>query len=243
MKKGSRFKKTILILLTTLLGLAIIHFIVFPQQTRCLLIDYSSFQKEGLLYFDPKTAKPYRDSLQTYIEKGRLRIIDFWGEQQCKPLFIYCSNKASFEKYGSPIPVPALTHIKLGARIVISEEGVDQDIIAHELMHAELYQRIGFYKWSFKIPRWFDEGLAMQSDYRNYYSEDTLKALSDNFKNLPDLRTLETGAQFNSGSREKIMFNYMTAAHEIRKWYTKEKMDKFIKAMNEGKSFEESYNQ
>ena len=243
MKKGNRFKKTILILLTPLLGLAIIHFIVFPQQTRSILIGFSSFQKEGSLYFNPKTAKPYRDSLQTYIEKGRLRLIDIWGEQQCKPLYIYCYDKASFEKYGSPFPVPALTHIKLGARIVISEEGVDQDIIAHEMMHAELYQRIGFFKWSSKIPSWFDEGLAMQNDYRNYYSEDTLKALSDNFKNLPDLRTLETGAQFNSGSREKIMFNYMTAAHEIRKWYTKEKLEKFIKAMNDGKSFEEAYSQ
>jgi hypothetical protein len=243
MKKGNRFNKTILILLATLVGLAIIHFIVFPQQTRCILINYSSFQKEGSLYADPKTKKPYRDSLQTLVEKGRLRLVDFWGEQQSNPLFIYCSDKASFEKYGNSFPVPALTHIKLGARIVISEEGLDEDIIAHEMTHAELYQRIGFFNWSFKIPRWFDEGLAMQNDYRNYYSEDTLKALSDNYKNLPDLKTLETGAQFNSGSREKIMFNYMTAAHELRKWYTKEKLEKFIKAINDGKSFEEAYNQ
>lgn len=243
MKKGNRFKKALLILVATLVGLSLIHFAVFPQQSRSLLIGFSSFDKEGNVYFDKKTSRPLRDSIKTLIKKSQLRLVDFWGEQQSKPLFIYCSDKASFKKYGNSVPVPALIHIKLGARIVISEEGVDQDIIAHEMIHAELYQRIGFFNWSIKIPRWFDEGLAMQNDYRNYYSEDTLKAVSDNFNVLPDLKTLETGTQFNSGSREKIMLNYMTAAHEIRRWYTKEKMDKFIIAINGGKSFEESYNQ
>ena len=118
---------------------------------------------------------------------------------------------------------------------------MDLDIISHELSHAEFYKRIGFYNWTFKIPRWFDEGLAMQNDYRNYYSEDTLKQRTDNFKNLPDVKKLKTGRQFDEGGIDQIMLNYMAAKHEVKNWYTKAKLDKLIKDINSGKTFEEAF--
>lgn len=243
MKKRSHFRKFLIIVTITIVSLSLIHYLVFPQQTRSMLIRYSSFKKEGSLYYDSKTPAQNVAMVQSLIKEASDRNQRFWGGLLSQSQFIYCQRADDFKTYGSPYPVPAVTHNKLGTWIVIGEEGVETDIIAHEVMHAELYARIGFFKLNFNIPTWFDEGLAMLSDYRNYYSEDTLKALSDNYKNLPDLRTLETAAQFNSGSREKIMFNYMAAAHEVRHWYTKEKMEKFINAMNNGKSFDESYNQ
>ena len=83
----------------------------------------------------------------------------------------------------------------------------------------------------------------MQNDYRDYYSEGTLKVKWDNFKNLPDIKQLKSAGQFLAGSHEQIMLNYMTAKHEIKNWYTKEKLDKFIKDINSGKSFKEAYGQ
>lgn len=243
MQRKGGLKKWLLIPMIILLVMGLIHYIVFPEQTRSLLIGFSSFQKEGVVYFEPETPKSFRDSLQTLITKGQLRLTNFWGKHESDPVFIYCHNKVSFKKYGGSSMIPALTHIKSGARIVLSEEGLDQDIIAHEMMHAELYQQIGFFKWSFKIPRWFDEGVAMQCDYRDYYSEDSFKLKSDNFRNMVNLKYLESSQDFNRGSREQIMLNYMTAAHEIRQWYSKAKMEKFIQSMNEGKSFEEAYHQ
>ena len=172
------------------------------------------------------------------------RVAVYWGQKTCNPKYIYCDNDEDFKKFGGPYPVPALTHIKLGSYIVISNQGVDLDIIAHEISHAEFYERIGFYNWSFKIPRWFDEGLAMQNDYRNYYSEDTLKFKSNNYKNLPDIKKLKSGKQFNEeGSPEEIMLNFMTAKHEVKNWYTKEKLDKLIKDINSGKTFDEAFGQ
>ena len=115
------------------------------------------------------------------------------------------------------------------------------DIIAHEMSHAELYERLGFFKMIFVIPRWFDEGLAMQNDYRNYYSEDTLKARSDNYRNLPDIKQFNRGGGFNEGTHEQVMMNYMMANHVTKEWYTRQKLDKLIKDINSGKSFEEAY--
>jgi len=237
-------RRTVLVFLIVIPISAFAHFIFFPQQTRSILIDYSGFKKDGRLYFNSKTPQNSVDTVKLLMELASNRVAKFWGQKTCNPKFIYCESEEDFQKYGSPYNVPALTHIKLGSYIVISNEGIDLDIIAHEISHAEFYERIGFYNWSFKIPRWFDEGLVMQNDYRNYYSEDTLKLKSNNFKNLPDVKKLKSGKQFNEeGSHEQIMLNYMAAKHEVKNWYTKEKLDKLIKDINSGKTFEEAFGQ
>jgi hypothetical protein len=243
MTKFKKISKSIAMVLMIVVPVsALAHFIIFPQQSRSILINYSSFKKDGRLYFNNSTPQHKVDSVKQLIELAANRVAVFWGQKTCNPKYIYCDSEEDFKKYGSPYSVPALTHLKLGAYIVISNEGIDLDIIAHEIAHAEFYEQIGFYNWSFKIPRWFDEGLAMQNDNRDYYSEDTLKARSDNFKNLPDIKKLKSGKQFNEeGTHEQIMLNIMTAKHEVKNWYTKEKLDKFIKDINAGKSFDEAF--
>ena len=242
----TKFKKiitrTILIFLIVIPISAFAHFILFPQQTRCVLIDWSGYRKDGRLYFNKNTPQNKLDTLKQLIELASKRVAEFWGEKTCNPKFIYCESEEDFKEYGSLYRVPALTHIKLGSYVVISNEGVDLDIIAHEISHAELYERIGFYNWTFKIPRWFDEGLAMQNDNRNYYSEDTLKSRSNNYKNLPDVKKFKSGKQFSEeGSPDQIMLNFMTAKHEVKNWYTKDRLEKFLKDINSGKRFEEAY--
>ena len=235
-------KRIALVLLIVIPISALAHFIIFPQQTRSILISYSGFNKDGRLYFNKNTPQNKVDTVKQLIELAANRVAGFWGQKTCNPKYIYCESEEDFKKYGSPYSVPALTHIKLGAYIVISNEGIDLDIIAHEIAHAEFYERLGFYNWSFKIPSWFDEGLAMQNDNRDYYSEDTLKARSNNYKNLPDIKKLKSGKQFNEeGTHEQIMLNFMTARLEVKNWYTKEKLDKLIKDINAGKSFDEAF--
>ena len=240
MKKIIRRIFFILIIFIPISALA--HYIIFPEQTRSILINYSNFNHDGQLYFNPSTPKHKIDSVKFLIESATKRVGNFWGVKTCNPTFIFCETAEDFKKYGSPSPLPALTHIKLGAYIVISSEGADLDIIAHEISHAEFYHRIGFYNWSFKIPRWFDEGLAMQNDYRNYYSEDTLKVTSNNYQNLPDVKKLITGHQFfETNTTEQLMLNFMTAKHVVKGWYTKEKLNKFIEDINKGKDFDQAF--
>lgn len=235
------FKRTFLIFLILIPIASFAHFIFFPEQTRSILIDYSNFEKDGRFYFNPSTAQDKVDKAKLFIETASLRVGNFWGQKTSNPKFIYCETLEDFKKFGSPYPVPALTHIKFCSYIVISNQGVDLDIISHELSHSEFYNRIGFYNWTFKIPRWFDEGLAMQNDYRNYYSEETLKKITGDFKNLPDVKLLRTGKQFDEGGIDKVMLNFMAAKHEVKNWYTREKLQKLIKDINSGKSFEEAF--
>jgi hypothetical protein len=241
-KLGKIFAKVCAALVFLTIILAIAHSLLFPQETRSILIGFSYFRDHGRrVYSRAQTPEVKIDSLKSLIDRASIRIKDFWGEQRGDPKFIYCASEDDFKEYAINPAAPAVTYLKLGAVIVLSNSAMDVDIIAHELSHVELYERIGFYRFTYKIPAWFKHGLAMQNDYRNYYSEDTLRARTDNFLNLPDVRIDTTDAQFYSGSQDQVMLRYMAAKHVVRDWYTPEKLRRLIADLNSGKGFREAY--
>lgn len=217
------------------------HAFVFPQQTRCILIDFYDFEQEGNLYYRSGLDKNSKIELQAIIKNAEKRVAEFWGKKTTNPKFIYCENDADYLKFGVPFMTPAAANMKLGSYVVISKDGVDLDIVAHELSHTELYERIGFFNREFKIPTWFDEGLAMQVDLRSYYSIEDLKSKSNNFQNLPDVKTMNSFIEFGKGTRAAIMLNYSTAKYEVHNWYTPKKLKKFIKEINNGGDFETAF--
>jgi hypothetical protein len=242
MKKQKSITLNILsVVVLTLVFSAIAHGYIFPQETKAILIDFSGYEKEGRMYFSPDTPEEKKEILHRLIDLGSERVAEFWGQKTCNPKYIYCDSDEEFEKFSSSPTAPAVATLKLGSYIIIREQGLDPDIIAHEISHAELYKRIGFYHTHFNVPAWFNEGLAMQVDHRNYFSEDTLRTKTDNFRNLPDIFHLQTGSQFQSGDQEQIKLNYLTAKHEVKQWYTREKLEQFIRDIKANMAFEEAY--
>ncbi len=53
----------------------------------------------------------------------------------------------------------------LGTHIVVGPSGINIDVLAHELSHVEIVARVGYWQWR-RISNRFDEGLAVQADYR-----------------------------------------------------------------------------
>lgn len=233
--------RTILLLIVVIPIAGFAHSIFYPQETRSILVDFSDYKRSGRIYAHPQTPQSKIDSLQMLIEEASVRVTVFWGQKISNPKFIFCESEEDYLKYSGSYLAPAVAHLKLGAHIVLAKDGLDLDVIAHEISHAELYERTGFYKKLFRIPTWFDEGLAMQVDHREYYSYNNLLLLSDSLKNIPDIKAINY--QFQAGGREQVMLNYMAAKHELSNWYSKEKLDKFIAAIKSGKSFEEAYEQ
>jgi len=238
---NKRVLRTLLIFLSLIPVTAFAHFILFPQETRSILIDFSSFNKEGRLYFNRDTKNSSVRNIESLIDSASIRVSGFWGGRKANPKIIYCDQDKDFKYYSVSPGAPAVTYCKLGTYIVLSKVGVDLDIIAHEISHTELYSRVGFYEWTFVIPDWFKHGVAMQNDYRIYYSIDTLMARTDHFKNMPDIKQFKTGAPFYSGTIDQVMLRYMVAKYVVGRWYTPEKLDQLIEDLNSGKSFEESF--
>jgi hypothetical protein len=125
--------------------------------------------------------------------------------------------------------------------VVIPKNTVDVNILSHEIGHTVLYRKIGWYKLHFKIPTWFDEGLAMQVDHRDYYSIDTLLSKRAEGIILPEVKKMNTPEKFHNGSQEQIMLNYSMAKYVVHEWLKTNSLNTFIEAIDLGYSFEKSY--
>ena len=213
----------------------------FPAETRCLFIALSKYQKDSDLYFAPGTPPDKIIEVKNLINIAKSRDSIFWGGRRGRPAFIYCNSAADYEKYAGRGAGPACSFMKFRGYIVISHEGLQTDIIAHELSHIELYSRIGFWKNSFSIPVWFQEGLAMQVDNRPDFSTDSLRKYSQGFTSLPDLQKLRTNHAFNRGNTDEVILHYAAAKYTIALWNSPGKLNRFIALIHKGKSFDEAW--
>ncbi len=233
--------RMIFVISLLLISIGIIHATAFPQETRCILIDFYDFERDGDLYYRDNVDSATVSQLKKLIKEAEIRVGEFWGEKTVRPKFIYCQDDQDYKNFGVPFMTPACANMKLESYVVISKTGIDLDIVAHEVSHTELFNRIGFLNRIVKIPTWFDEGLAMQVDFRDYYSIDSLNVKSNGYKNLPQIQSMTSYVQFGSGTNEEIMLNYSTAKYIVNNWHSKEKLTQFINRINNGSTFDEAY--
>lgn len=142
--------------------------------------------------------------------KGRIR--EVFGEPRSKPIVLLFDEATRFgpfrlNEYGSTQFIGSRTCVLIGPK------GQNVDIISHELMHAETADRIGLLAKFTELPTWFDEGLAMQVDFRPEY--DIRAGATVDGKSVRELRTARSF--FSSGS-ENLTKNYALAKSEVASW-------------------------
>ncbi len=236
-------KRTIILTTVLLPLMTFAHFMVFPQETRCMFISFSDLKKTGNLYYSNSTDAMQLEQLLSLKATAEKKFKSFWGkEEPFNYKIIFCNTEALYNKYGNP-GTPATTQRKLGAYVVLSGEGLDENIIAHELSHTILYNQIGWYKASFKIPTWFEEGLAMQVDDRERYAIDSVQIKMKNGLVLPNVNSIATGTQFYNGNSEAIRINYVTSKYVVHEWLKTHSLKLFIQKMNNGDGFEAAFKQ
>ena len=105
------------------------------------------------------------------IKQSYERVEDFWGDIENNAIIVLSNSPDNLGKFGlSANSVSTSTFVFNGAKsyIAVNIEKSNVDILFHEISHAELHKRIckGRFTTGQLIPVWFDEGLAMQFDYR-----------------------------------------------------------------------------
>jgi hypothetical protein len=153
----------------------------FPQFFRCLFVAYDDFDEIKPMIFVEKTITiKQQDSLKSYVKNAKKRIVSFWGKQEGIAKIIFCKNAETYKKYcqssegaGCSIGTP------FGSWIILNQDGLNVDVIAHEMCHDELMTRLGWWKTKNEIPTWFDEGLALMLDYRFVSSQDSIQRYID----------------------------------------------------------------
>ena len=127
--------------------------------------------------------------------------------------------------------------------ICISDEYLELDILAHEITHAELRARLSV-KAQKQIPTWFDEGIALQNDYRERYSEEQWIAQTDNGNKTVALEDMDTPSEFYAGEAEDRRFRYLNAKHELSEWmavHGQQGLLKLLEQINDGADFNTAY--
>ena len=155
------------------------------------------------------------------IEQAKDRVRTFFGDVrfQDETIFIISDDEKLTRKLGEDHGTVIFYFPSETYYICISDEYLELDILAHEITHAELHTRLSTEAQK-RIPTWFDEGIALQNDYREKYSEAQWITQTDNGKNAVALEDMDTPAEFYAGKAEDRRFRYLNAKHELDVWMT-----------------------
>jgi hypothetical protein len=245
------------IILTGLLVLSFSLYFLYPQIFYCELIGLSGFKSgNGKIYFSPDIKTKEYAGLKRLVSRAESRIDSFYTGRNSSPKVIICRTPQQYRRYcsstegaGCSIGTPwGSTYVILNA------QGMNTDVIAHEMSHIELLKRLGWWKTAREVPQWFNEGLALMLDrrfivetdpvqrYRAYRAE--WRYYTRNGRNRLSLKEISTISEFFKGDQRHVMTAYMTSGMEVSRWLIKDEkgaLARLIKQMNEGRTFAEAY--
>ena len=204
----------------------------------CSLVGFSDFEQiEKNIYVAPATSAKEREQLLSLVAEAKGRVAAVYGRPTSMPVIIAARRMASLKwfsanEYASAKFLPGQSYIVVGPR------GHSVDVIAHELVHAQIFEHAGYWVRSVHIPVWFDEGAAMQVDYRKKYD-----LLIDKEKS-PALNSLQYSWQFFKGDDVELTNHYALAKAELRSWLANAGdggVQALLKKVKSGENFDDVY--
>ena len=230
-----------------LIAIAVVYFFQFNALGYRMTVPYrSAFVGIDNNIYINRYFSGSREEAIVLIDSAKERAKEFFGDLCCleDTVIIICDDDLLLSKLGGDhdtrtIYFPAKKHY-----ISVSDEYCNIDILAHELTHAELHTRLSVSAQK-KIPTWFDEGIALQNDYREQYSFETWIEQTDNGSHTVALEDMDEASEFYAGTVEDRRFRYMNAKHEVSKWletHKRQGLMELINKLNNGEAFLIAYN-
>lgn len=241
--------KKILLLAAALSAFAaasvMIYIFWFTPSGYRLSVSIHGFEKLADHVYAEKSWNGDSEELLATLESAEQRVSKLFGSMESTPTIIICDKESKIRRLGGDHDTMTLLINGVHSYTSLSSEFLNTDVLAHEMTHAETHQRI--YQNSSdtaSIPIWFDEGLAVQNDYREPYSRETWLKLTDNGRNIPPLSEYGSGETFFSGNTQDRRARYCLAGHEVSEWLEKNGRSgllALLAGVNQGKSFDELY--
>lgn len=204
-------RKRWIALLAGLVGVGSVSFaLAFPAPMACLAINAYGFEPDSERFLVPGDSnRAEKLKYKNLVQQARERITIAFGQPEADPIVVFFNSPRAFWPLHLNLHGQAPT---IGARacLIIGPNGQNIDVVAHELMHAEMRHRVGSWTMFRKVPAWFDEGVAMQMDYRERY------AMShEQLSNTTYVREFKSYGDFFNGQN-----SYAAAKREVRNWLT-----------------------
>lgn len=245
MTKRKRLLLIAAILLASAAAAVMIYFFWFTPSGYRLSVAIHGFSKLTDHVYVENGWNGEPEDLLTALEEARQRVTELFGGMESAPTLIICDNERKIKRLGGDHDTMTLLISGVHSYTSLSSDFLTADVLAHEMTHAETHHRI--YQNSTgttSIPPWFDEGLAVQNDYRESYSNETWLKLTDKGQNIPSLAEYGSGETFFSGSTDDRRARYCLAGHEVSEWLEKNGRSGLLfllKGMNQGESFDDLY--
>lgn len=221
-------------------------FLLFPNLFYCQTVYFQEVDEIlPNVYVSKNMEESDRKIFLTNYDSACKRIIHFFGSKQTTSPMIVGNDGEVMQKFGNQRHGKAgMTHFTpMGTYIVIDKEGLNIDVISHELAHAELFTRLGWKNRTFLIPTWFDEGIAMLLDCRFAEAEEEWRFMTLNSDYVPNLEEISTPEAF-FGNPHHTLANYLSAKDEVKKWYAKngkEGLERIISCIDKEGNFKTCY--
>jgi hypothetical protein len=172
-------------------------------------VSFTDYKKiEDNVYADPSISDVELRRAVSGLQTARHRIGDFYGPPIAKAVTIIPANASEGRKFGLT-DVPGTAFISMtGTHVMLNMEQFSLDVTSHELMHAELAERLGYWARLTRLPTWFDEGVALQLDRRPQYLIDCAAVGQDEMRRV---KSLATPRNFWSADKDQNIRNYQAA--------------------------------
>lgn len=168
-------------------------------------------------------------------ENAKKNIASLYGKRESSPVFV-CLQKSVLGlkvSHGKTTFAPLLPSI-----VVLGPQGMNVDVASHEYAHAELAQRTSILLRTYRIPTWFDEGLAMQLDHRLDYSRTALLGYISNDNQPLELSEISTPSTFYTASN-RGKAHYAFSKCIIGEWSRHNEHSRMLKLIREVNWFDE----
>ncbi len=203
------------------------------------------------LYVEPTMSSELRLQLQRQIELGRIQTHQFYGGIVTNPYFVACLTNECAERFGS-YGQRAAAYGDMAIRL--TAKGLAAQLVAHEWSHAELYRRVGGWLNARRIPRWFDEGVAVivanepKHSHENWQEIHRLKLATPKLSELISFGDWGRAVQKYGETSGDVPTNrhvvYTEAGHEVRAFLEcrgQTAVIEVLDAVRSGEDFESAY--
>lgn len=239
-----RIKKNWLIIVIGLL-LATVIVSTSPKYSgvlHCIFIEQADLKRlNDHLYIDPKMSQEELELFAKRLAEGTARAKKIYKELNSKPIIIAGDEVNTLKDFGLSSRGVAVSHNTIFSDyIIVGPNGMDSDVIAYEISHNELVDRVGWINIK-KIPAWFDEGLAMQLDERVTLTENEWENRLNRGAGIPNLSYMNTPEEFGTGDTG---LNYAAAKYEVKRWLAvvgQNGLQELIQKIKKGEDFYQSY--
>lgn len=154
----------------SILFLSVLLFIVGTLSQKhalaCEFVRATNFKKiSSNIFVSPEISTDKYHELLMIIKSGKNRIKNTFGSMRSHPIIVITKNNDETSFFGSNLT--GKTHLTpMGECVVLGPRGKNVNVAAHELVHAEVHNRVGWLQYLLNIPIWFSEGVALLVDYR-----------------------------------------------------------------------------